>query len=423
VLRKHFMRCIAAALPALACAPAVADPYSDARAELLAAYEAENFVAMRVAADRALAARPGYPAAMFNVAFARVLAGDAAGSLDTLQTLLAQHIEFGVGELPEFAPLKALPEWEAYAGGVADLQAPFGEAEIAWRHDVGDFIPEGIAVDPDARGAWLGSIRYGTIRRVGEGEGNAAAPGPHWSVFGMRLREGRLWFVSSAIEQFAARDPADAGRSGLFSVAVNDGPVRTEALLPPSDVPQALGDLEFGMDGVVYVSDQSGGGLYRFDPDAGELSEFMQTGPLRSPQGMALAADGQHLYVADYVGGLFRIVLKTGELQTVSADEATSVYGIDGLYRHGNSLIAIQNGIRPNRVVQFLLSADGSAVTGSRILAMNLAEFDEPNLGQVVGDDFYFIANSHWNRFDAEGNLPSDLDGPVVLRVEVGAPP
>ena len=60
---------------------------------------------------------------------------------------------------------------------------------------------------------------------------------------------------------------------------------------------------------------------------------------------------------------------------------------------------------------------------GSRIVAMNLPGFDEPNLGQVVGDDFYFIANSHWNRFDADGNLPPDLDGPVVLRIDVGAPP
>ena len=37
---------------------------------------------------------------------------------------------------------------------------------------------------------------------------------------------------------------------------------------------------------------------------------------------------------------------------------------------------------------------------------MNLEHFDEPNLGTVVGDEFYFIANSHWNRFDRDGNLP-----------------
>jgi hypothetical protein len=50
---------------------------------------------------------------------------------------------------------------------------------------------------------------------------------------------------------------------------------------------------------------------------------------------------------------------------------------------------------------------------------MNLEVFDEPNLGQVVGDSFYFIANSHWNRFDREGNLPADLAGPIVLKIDL----
>jgi hypothetical protein len=82
-------------------------------------------------------------------------------------------------------------------------------------------------------------------------------------------------------------------------------------------------------------------------------------------------------------------------------------------------LIAIQNGIRPNRVVEFELSTDGSSVIGSRILAMNLPEFDEPNLGVIRGDEFLFIANSHWNRFDRDGNLPDDLTGPIVLKIDL----
>ena len=44
-------------------------------------------------------------------------------------------------------------------------------------------------------------------------------------------------------------------------------------------------------------------------------------------------------------------------------------------------------------------------------------------VGQVVGDEFFFIANSHWNRFDRDGNLPDDLEGPVVLKVKLGETP
>ena len=52
---------------------------------------------------------------------------------------------------------------------------------------------------------------------------------------------------------------------------------------------------------------------------------------------------------------------------------------------------------------------------------MNLPEFDEPTLGTIVGDHFYFVANSHWNRYDADNNLPDDLTGPIVLRLELPA--
>ena len=43
-------------------------------------------------------------------------------------------------------------------------------------------------------------------------------------------------------------------------------------------------------------------------------------------------------------------------------------------------------------------------------------------LGVVRGDEFYFVANSHWNRFDAQNNLPGGLTGPIILRVSLRQP-
>ncbi|NQV86034.1 MAG: hypothetical protein HQ492_03055, partial [Woeseiaceae bacterium] len=82
-----------------------------------------------------------------------------------------------------------------------------------------------------------------------------------------------------------------------------------------------------------------------------------------------------------------------------------------------DELIVIQNGVRPNRVSALKLSEFGLAIASSRLLAANLEQFDEPTLGVVRGDDFYFVANSHWNRFDGEYNLPDGLAGPIVLKV------
>ncbi|HVF57744.1 MAG TPA: hypothetical protein VM934_16445 [Pyrinomonadaceae bacterium] len=47
--------------------------------------------------------------------------------------------------------------------------------------------------------------------------------------------------------------------------------------------------------------------------------------------------------------------------------------------------------------------------------------FDEPALGVLVKDDFYFISNSRWGGIDEEGRLapPDKLKDPVVLKIKL----
>ena len=401
---------------------AFADDYRAARAELVAAYESQDYAAMRVAARKTLDARPGYAGALFNLALAEALNGDAAASLQVLQQLLAKKIDFGADEIDEFAALQELPEWGAYAAAVMALHEPVGRASVAYTFASGDFIPEGIAAGSDGE-LYLGSIRHGDIVRIGESAEQflSASDGPHWSVFGMRYDgNGRLWYVSSAIAEFAGLDSDDAGKSGLYAIDTETGQFSVRASLPPTGNKQVLGDLILVDDDTVYLADQADGIVYRYAISTGEFTTFVERGALGSPQGLVLDASGDYLYVADYVGGLYRVTLETGQIEHVTPLATASDYGIDGLYRYGNKLIAIQNGIRPNRVVEFELSDDGSSVIASKILAMNLPEFDEPNLGVIRGDELLFIANSHWNRFDREGNLPTDLAGPVILGLSLG---
>ena len=400
---------------------ALADAYSDARSELVAAYQAQDFAAMQDAASKALEARPGYPGALFNLAFAKALAGDNVGSLETLSGLVATGVDYGVADIEEFAALKALPNWQIYEDSVAALHEPIGDASVAFSHDVADFIPEGIAIDDDGT-LYLGSIRHGTIVRIGDDakEISSATTAGHWSVFGMRLGpDGGLWFVSAAVPEYAANEDDSAGGTGLFRLDLNDGAVTEHALLPNGEEPMVLGDLIFTDNDTIYATESLTGALYRFSVSSSELTEVVAPGNLRSMQGLVADASGQFLYVADYVGGLFRVRLSDYSIERVTSENPQSLFGIDGLYRYGDELIAIQNGIRPNRVIALTLALDGASIIASRILARNLGEFDEPTLGTIVGDDFLFVANSHWNRFDRDGNLPDDLQGPIVLKINL----
>lgn len=401
------------------CASSVgADGYAEARADVVAAYQAGEFSSMRNAARRALDERPDYPAALFNLALAEVLDGNPEAALQTLQALLGQDIDFGVENVPEFEPLRSLPGWLEYSKSVQRLAEPAGNAEIAFTLDVDDFVPEGIAIDTDGR-LYLGSIRYGSIVRTGELTEYLSNADRHFAVFGMRLDgAGGLWFASANVPEHAGPLASTGARTGLYRLDLKTKEVRGREL-QPGERPQVLGDLVFADANTVFTTESLTGALYRYSVDTGEYGAVLPAGTLGSPQGLVMDASGDFLYLADYIGGLFRLDLRDNALARVTSNKPSALFGIDGLYRDGDELIAIQNGIRPHRVVALQLSADGLAVTAIRTLARNLPEFDEPTLGQVVGSDFYFVANSHWNRFDREGNLPAGLNGPVVMRVSL----
>ncbi len=398
----------------------LADAYLDARASMISAYQAEDYASMREYAEAASAARPGFAGGLFNLALAQALDSDPEASLATLERLLLQRVDFGVANLEEFATLQTLTGWDDYEKAVADLYEPVGSARVAYTLERSDFIPEGIAINGSGD-LYLGSIRHGDIVRVAAGAKTllTAKAGPHWSVYGMRLHEGKLWYVSSAVAQFAGLDDDYAGRTGLFAMDLASGELTTRAYLPKTAGQQVLGDLEFVDDDTLVLADQTDGVVYRYDLNSKSFSTLVSRGVLGSPQGLALDESGNHVYIADYIGGLARVELKSGAIVQVESNEAVSLYGIDGLYAYKGRLIAIQNGIRPHRVVELSLDAAGTRITGSRILAMNLPEFDEPNLGQVQGDKFYFIANSHWNRFDNNNSLPDELSGPIILEVDL----
>ncbi len=407
-----------ASLPVAAIA--AAEDYAAARAELVAAYQAQEYAAMVAAAERALAARPDYPGARFNLALALALSGQPQASLENLLALAAAGIDFGVDEMVEFAAVRALPGWVDYAERIRPWREPTGTAKIAARLEAADFVPEGIAIDAAGR-VYLGSIRHGVIVRAGEPPARLSERQGHWSVFGMRFAaDHSLWFASAAVAQFADAGD-DLGSTGLFRLDVESGAITRTAILPRHAQQQVLGDLVIDGDRI-YTTDSLTGALYRYDIDADEFVTLLAPGTFGSPQGLVLDESRTHLYVADYTGGLFRVRLADGQRERLVLPGGASPYGIDGLYRAGETLIAIQNGIRPHRVIALQLGEDGLTVAATRVLAANLPAFDEPTLGVVRGTDFYFVANSHWNRFDRENRLPAGLSGPIVLVVPLPEP-
>ena len=314
--------------------------------------------------------------------------------------------------------MRELDGWSAYQEKVDALYAAKGNADVAARYGDSRFVPEGIAIDSDGA-VYLGSIHTGKLVKLGDEPEVLSDRDSHWSVFGMRFHaDGSIWFASAAVPQLVDVGD-DQGKTGLFRYDVTSGAITQAAILPQHDEAQVLGDLVIADANTIHTTDSLTGAVYRYRLDANEFDALVERGELGSPQGLVLDESGDYLYVADHIGGVYRVSLPDGSLMKLDVADGVTDYGIDGLYRYGGELVVIQNGVRPHRVSALQLSDDGLAISGSRVLASNLEDFDEPTLGLVRGDDFYFVANSHWNRFDRENHLPDGLSGPIILKLSL----
>lgn len=366
------------------------------------------------------------PQADYERACAQAREGKADAALAALVRLAGQGLYFDPAAEPGLDALRALPGYPELAARFRRNLDPVGAARREFMVPDPDFIADGIAHDPDT-GAYFASgvhrrsivrVRQGRVRTLTEGgAGGMLAP------FGMTAdpRRRLLWVAHAGVEEMRGAAPGDIGRTGIVAFDLDSGQVRRRALLEAPGR-HGLRDLALAGDGRLYASDSAGGRVYRFDTGAGTFEPLTAPGALQSPRGLALSRDDRTLYIADHARGLFALDLDTGALARLSHPDDIHLHGIEGLVRHGDSLVAVQNGHRPHRVLHLRLADGGRQVVRARVLASNLPSFEVPTRGVVVGHGFAFVANSQWNRFDENRRLPDpgQLQNPVVLHVPLG---
>ncbi|HET9034230.1 MAG TPA: hypothetical protein VFN25_15165, partial [Dokdonella sp.] len=92
------------------------------------------------------------------------------------------------------------------------------------------------------------------------------------------------------------------------------------------------------------------------------------------------------------------------------AHDTTSLVlgGIDGLYWYDGTLVAIENGMWPQRVIRLTLGKDGKSITKMMPLDVANPAFDVPTTGTIAGDGLYYIANSQKGLYGKYGDLKDD---------------
>ncbi len=371
---------------------------------------------------RADSLRPNHPAILYNRASAAALRGQRSEALARLERLVALGLTAHPDRDSDFDSLAGDSGFTAALARLSANDTPRGTPTVALRlpNSARAMLAEGIARDPVTGDLFVGGVRSRQILRFHEGRPSIFAPDTaRGSVFGMvaDARRGLLW-VTTATLAHTGVDSAGRGRSALLAYALDDGTLRHryEAEGPG---PHGFNDIALTPSGDVYVTDHGTPMIYQLMRDSDHLRPLLPAGWLGSPEGIVVSGDGNALYLADYTRGIVRIDLETLTASMLPAPEDLVVLGMDGLARHGSTLIAIQNGTSPARILRLDLDPPGRRIAAWSILAAAQPTWDEPTLGVVAGDTLFYVSNSQWGSFDAAG-LPRagvTLHPPVVERI------
>ncbi len=391
------------------------------------AYQAKDYPAYFENMQAVMKFRPDNPNMKYNLAGAQALVGKSQEALVLLAKLADMGLIFDAAADEDFNAIKNSAAFKSILKKFEMNKAPVNHSEIAFKLSEKDLITEGVAYDPVTETFYVGSIHQRKIisrDKRGVVKDFATAQDGLWSVFGMRVDAKRrtLWVCSTVTPQMVGFQKEDEGFSSVFKFDLKSGKLIKRYNLPNQPQPHWLGDLVINSRGDVFITDsQAPGAVYAIFQQKDELELFIPAGPFRSPQGLDFSHDEKHLFVADYSIGILKFDVATKQHIKLAAPENLAWIGIDGMYFYKNSLIAIQNGINPHRVARFFLNKNFDSIERAEIIEANNPLFNEPTLGALVRDTFYYVANSQWGSFNKDGTIfpPEKLQEPIIMRVKL----
>ena len=391
------------------------------------AYQAKDYVGYLDGLKKAAELFPEHPAIQYRAACASSLVGNIDDAIAQLRRVVQMKVYYDLTDNADFDTIRASAAFQTVAASMKSLKDQVGSSKAAFRLTRKDLIVEGVAHDPVEDVFYVGSVHRRKILRVSK-KGNTAdftteKQDGLGAVLGLKVDSQRrhLWVCTTGMPQMSEVTEEEKGRAALMKYDLRTRAFVAKYPLGGGATGHNCNDLVVSSAGDVFVSDAESGEILLLEAGSAEFKTVIEAGRLKSPQGLALSPDDKTLFAADYGGGLYRIDVASRSMAPLNADQTVALLGIDGLLFYKNSLIAIQNGINPHRVVRLTLTPALDRIMGATILEMNNALFDEPTLGTLAGDVLYYVANSQWGRFTVEGAIYPEnrLAEPVILKTKL----
>ena len=362
------------------------------------------------------------PASLLGVARAEVHVGDFPAAFRELEQFvrMGQSTDLTEPSL-DFAPHLAKPEFAEIQSAMEANRRPISLASTALLLPGSNLLPEDLDYDPGGHRFLVTSVLQKKIIAISVGgAGNEFAKAPdNWPMMAIKIdrRHSFVWATEVALQGFSSAPESDWGRSAVLCYDLKTGKLLRRVEGPRGS---SLGDMSLLTNGDVVVSDGDGGSVYHLSANNSALQP-LNAADFISPQTPTMHPDGNHIFVPDYERGIAVLELSTRQVHWLATAGRFALNGIDGLYFDHGKLIAVQNGTSPERVIAFSLNPALSEITAETILERSTDTLGDPTHGVVVGNDFYYIADSGWNTIDDHGNMKPGAKPsvPRLMRVRI----
>jgi sugar lactone lactonase YvrE len=352
--------------------------------------DAEKVHAEILAVESILPKLPDRGAALFLLARQYARVGDLPKALALLKECVALDAGFepDPNNSPSLQPLASNREFRETLEKVRRRYRPVHKAHVAFSVPAADLFPEGLAVDASNQLFYMGSMHRKKIVKF-------------------TLTSGVSDFVKEDVYElspvggvhvdpldhsvWAATDAGEKQRPELLHFDVKGKLL--ERYASPGVMPHDLNDLVLRGTREIFTTDTEGHRLYRFDRMSHSFTDVRLWRPVFYPNGITLSADNNLLFIADMLG-IIRVDLRTNESADVDPGLHNTLCGIDGLYWHKDEFIGVQYGTGTYRVMRWKLSPEGRKVVANETLEYRTSLVSDPTTGAILGENFYFMANT-----------------------------
>lgn len=384
-------------------------------------YAAKDYAQAYVLMTEAYTLHPYHQGILYQLGILGALTGRPEESVKNLRRAIHINAGYKLADQPDLVVLKDRGDFQELLQQQKKLQATVIHSDTAFVLRDRTLHMESVALDPLTGIFYLGSVHQRKIVAVDK-RGDVrdfTAPGAHGltAVFGVRVdaRRKSLWACSSPMEEMQNYD--STAKSAVSQFDLKSGKLLRQ-YFPTEKSGHVFGDLVLSAKGEVFVSDSKNNVIFKVNEKTGALDLFFSSTEFWNLQGLTFNDDGRYLFISDYIKGPYRLDLQTKEIIKIASTIDDSLKGIDGMTFYEGSLVALQNGISPFRAMRYMLNATMDTITGASIIDQAHPAMNEPTIGIIEKNVFYYVANSQWGGYNEKHQMKdaSQLKDIVILK-------